>query len=60
MQMLLLVKMKPVGRSREGAWIEIIWQLLDMSSILRRSREGAWIEMQATNNDARRAVASLP
>ena len=33
------------GRSREGAWIEIIVFNKDYKQELSRSREGAWIEM---------------
>ena len=33
------------GRSREGAWIEIIDVILMVTLYLRRSREGAWIEI---------------
>ena len=34
-----------MGRSREGAWIEIIQEVVDFISMFRRSREGAWIEI---------------
>ena len=33
------------GRSREGAWIEILQSLHLCSSSFSRSREGAWIEI---------------
>ena len=36
------------GRSREGAWIEIQYALVDPRPYDRRSREGAWIEIFAT------------
>ena len=35
-----------VGRSREGAWIEIILVSCLGSDVKRRSREGAWIEIK--------------
>ena len=35
------------GRSREGAWIEIISRLPDSILLPSRSREGAWIEIRA-------------
>ena len=34
------------GRSREGAWIEILANKLAADSYNGRSREGAWIEMR--------------
>ena len=33
------------GRSREGAWIEIICSKIIMQCLVGRSREGAWIEI---------------
>ena len=33
------------GRSREGAWIEILGRLLSSPTVVCRSREGAWIEI---------------
>ena len=33
------------GRSREGAWIEILEAFIADEHLLRRSREGAWIEI---------------
>ena len=35
-----------MGRSREGAWIEIPAPLIASVSVNRRSREGAWIEIR--------------
>ena len=34
-----------LGRSREGAWIEMLLALGSVMIFNRRSREGAWIEM---------------
>ena len=34
-----------MGRSREGAWIEILDVKFNLKCIRRRSREGAWIEI---------------
>ncbi len=34
------------GRSREGAWIEILTQIQENGFDICRSREGAWIEME--------------
>ena len=34
-----------LGRSREGAWIEMIVAIARPFSVQSRSREGAWIEM---------------
>ena len=34
------------GRSREGAWIEILANKLAADSYNGRSREGAWIEIR--------------
>ena len=33
------------GRSREGAWIEILYHENLRAYVYRRSREGAWIEI---------------
>ena len=33
------------SRSREGAWIEIVYWSFRFIAQARRSREGAWIEM---------------
>ena len=38
--------MGPIGRSREGAWIEMDMKPEMWTQIIRRSREGAWIEME--------------
>ena len=35
----------PAGRSREGAWIEMVKPFLFKSFSMCRSREGAWIEI---------------
>ena len=35
-----------MGRSREGAWIEILWSVYWLSLRAGRSREGAWIEIE--------------
>ena len=35
------------GRSREGAWIEIVAHVREISFNACRSREGAWIEIQS-------------
>ena len=35
----------PLGRSREGAWIEICAYVARYVTKKRRSREGAWIEI---------------
>ena len=37
--------LKDAGRSREGAWIEIVWRDASLSRQNGRSREGAWIEI---------------
>ena len=37
-----------VGRSREGAWIEIGRNLPEGDNATGRSREGAWIEMPSS------------
>ena len=37
--------MKKLRRSRKGAWIEILKNLLAAAGIPGRSRKGAWIEM---------------
>ena len=37
-----------LGRSREGAWIEMISTLPAKRSITGRSREGAWIEIKVS------------
>ena len=34
-----------MGRSREGAWIEIAESSSQITVLSRRSREGAWIEI---------------
>ena len=34
-----------MGRSREGAWIEIFTVISQAVGVRGRSREGAWIEM---------------
>ena len=36
-----------VGRSRKGAWIEIVLFVSLLVRPLRRSRKGAWIEIAA-------------
>ena len=36
-----------VGRSREGAWIEMLLTLPIKLGAVSRSREGAWIEIRA-------------
>ena len=38
--------MPKIGRSREGAWIEILLSTIPSLAWNSRSREGAWIEMQ--------------
>ena len=38
------------GRSREGAWIEIVPGWISQAKRSCRSREGAWIEMIASSN----------
>ena len=38
--------MRPKGRSREGAWIEIPFCKIKEEVHTGRSREGAWIEIQ--------------
>ena len=40
--------MGAVGRSREGAWIEILTVSAMERCLQCRSREGAWIEMLMT------------
>ena len=38
--------MQRIGRSREGAWIEIMQLLkVTLTANIGRSREGAWIEI---------------
>ena len=43
------------GRSREGAWIEILYHENLRAYVYRRSREGAWIEI--THYTGRKAAA---
>ncbi len=38
-----------MGRSREGAWIEMLRQAFMLQRYYGRSREGAWIEMDFPN-----------
>ena len=38
-----------LGRSREGAWIETIFQILRRNVGKGRSREGAWIETRCSD-----------
>ena len=38
-----------VGRSREGAWIEMPMSVLKLVPLMGRSREGAWIEIAKMN-----------
>ena len=40
---------EPIGRSREGAWIEINTAVAYSVYAARRSREGAWIEILVTS-----------
>ena len=40
-----------VGRSREGAWIEISSTFTSSSVGMSRSREGAWIEIMGGVED---------
>ena len=39
-----------IRRSREGAWIEIDYDIEDISEEISRSREGAWIEIKSYKN----------
>ena len=43
----LLADSNYLGRSREGAWIEIAWATHTVQKAAGRSREGAWIEMNS-------------
>ena len=49
-----------LGRSREGAWIEILLAALPITSVFRRSREGAWIEIAVPNSNGKFELSSLP
>ena len=46
-------------RSREGAWIEILFFCFSAFIIICRSREGAWIEI-AKYYDVMSEIRSLP
>ena len=48
------------GRSREGAWIEIIIYISIPAVPAGRSREGAWIEMPLTVLTSVSVIESLP
>ena len=48
------------GRSREGAWIEILMPCYGVVVIYGRSREGAWIEIVNTLLISQISSGSLP
>ena len=39
------------GRSRKGAWIEIVMRICKSLCLLGRSRKGAWIEIETARKD---------
>ena len=43
-------RLQAKGRSREGAWIEILKLIMLWLSVNCRSREGAWIEILGNTN----------
>ncbi len=47
MVLLVCVVLDRAGRSREGAWIEMLDGLTPFHRSKSRSREGAWIEISA-------------
>ena len=53
-------KCSPVGRSREGAWIEIAAGSSAKAANRRRSREGAWIEIEDIFKLGFVTIKSLP
>ena len=48
------------SRSREGAWIEIVMEVLGNNQGLCRSREGAWIEILVAEGELSTILSSLP
>ena len=48
--LLLKVTWLHMGRSREGAWIEILPNKARVTIFVSRSREGAWIEITVGDN----------
>ena len=55
----LIYPLLPLGRSREGAWIEIAVSALTLAVSACRSREGAWIEIDSKES-YRYRLWSLP
>ena len=56
---LVAVRNVPIGRSREGAWIEMSLLPEAVTPGAGRSREGAWIEMKILLS-GRQSLWSLP
>ena len=57
--LVLLVLYPNHSRSREGAWIEIIMTMVNVTEPPGRSREGAWIEIRRLSAGTRGKAASL-
>ena len=50
----------PLGRSRKGAWIEMLQEKTQGLRKGGRSRKGAWIEIESAQSAANAEKRSLP